>query len=319
MENSIKTILLTWWTWFIWSHLLDRLLFLDYKIILLKRNNSDIWRIRNILWKNLDNVIIVDLDKTNIENIFESNKIDIILHLATLYKKNHSINDLHDMIDSNVSFPSLLCESSIKYWVKYFINTWTFFEYEHIKDKNNVLDELSKEKPYNLYASTKLAFNDILKFYTQNYDFKAINLRLFSPYWPKDNEKLIPLIIKSVLQNKELKLSWWEQKLTFTYVDDIVEAYVKSILYIESMVNKYEVFNIWYNQPIAIKDIIETMKDIWSNTAECIKLWASPYWNNEIFYSASDTTKAKELLHWSPKYDIKEWISLTYNYYKNEV
>lgn len=317
MENKI--ILITWWTWFLWSHLLERLVFLNYSVILLKRSSSDTKRIQHILDTKQEHIMVVDIDTTSIEKIFEKNNIYIVMHLATLYKKNHSLNDLTDMIDSNVKFPSLLCELCIKYWVNYFVNTWTFFEYDHIKDQDTMLNEKSKEKAFNLYASNKLAFNEILEFYCENYEFKGINLRLFSPYWPKDNEKLIPLIIKSILQKKELKLSAGEQKLTFTYVDDVVDAYVKSILYIERMKNKYEIFNIGYNQPASIKEIVEWVRNIVGRKDDTIRLGEIPYGENEIFYSGCDTTKAKTLLDWKPLYNIEQWLHLTYNYYKNEI
>ena len=316
---SGKTILLTWWTWFIWSHLLKALIDFGHRVILLKRDKSNIEKIAKILTEKYEYITVFNINEQNIEDIFRNNSIDIIIHLAAYYKKNHTPQDINEMIYSNINYPTLLCELSIKYWVKYFINTWTFFEYEHKKNEKNILDEKSTEKSYNLYAATKLAFNEIFKLYTQNNDFKGVNLRLFSPYWPKDNEKIIPILIKAILQKKELKLSWWKQELTFTYIEDITDAYMRTIEFIEKMDTSYEVFNIWYDNTSSISNIIDIIKYISWENIDNIKLWEIPYWDNEIFDSTCNNNKAKEILNRIPKYSIEKWLTLTYKYYKNEI
>ena len=317
-SHEPKTILLTWWTWFIWSKLLEKLIHEGHTILLLKRRTSSTVRI-DMLLKGPYNIISFNTEETDLDTLFTTHKIDMILHLATSYKKTHASHDVEDMIYSNVTFPSLLCESAIKHWIKYFINTGTFFEYAHSSNTKNILREESPEKAYNLYASTKLAFNEIVKYYSQNYDFKVINLRLFSPYGPKDNQKLIPMLIQAILQKKEMKLSWWEQQLTFTYVDDIVDAYIKSIDFFKKMSSMYEVFNIGNHDTSSIKEIVGYLKKIsWTDMTN-VCLWEVPYLNNEIFHSWCDATKAKLLLGWEPKYTIESWLSLTYDYYKHAV
>lgn len=313
----MKNILITWWSWFVWSRLIKKLID-DNHIFCITRKSSDLYRIQDILDnKNLE--IVYSDDINDIEKIFRDNHIDYIIHLATTYKKVHEIDDIDAMIDTNIRLWTYLCQFAAKYWVKNFINTWTFFEYQHNGDKENILSETSEESPYNLYASTKLSFHNILKYYTSNYDIKAVTLRLFSPYWPKDNVKLIPLLIRNIINDwkEELKLSWWEQKLCFTYVDDIVDAYVKCLEKIDSFENKYEVFNVWWDNVTSLKEIYEVLCEI-SNKKWNVKFWAVPYANNEIFYSKCDNSKLKNMLWWRNKTSIKDWLTLTYNTYKND-
>ena len=312
----MKNILVTWWSWFIWSCLIKKLIE-DNHIFCVTRKASSFDRILDILGnKNLETLYSDNIN--DIEKIFRDNHIDYIIHLATTYKKAHEIEDIDAMINTNISLWTYLCQFAIKYWTKYFINTWTFFEYEHKKNRENIISEDTTELPYNLYASTKLSFHNVLKYYTNNNDFKAITLRLFSPYGPNDNIKIIPLLIKNMIDNwDELKLSWWEQKLSFTYVDDICNAYIKSIEKIEDLEHNYEVFNIWSGETYSLNEIYEILCDIswkiWN-----VKFWAFPYAKNEIFYSQCDYKKAKRLLWWEPKISIKDWLLLTYNSYLND-
>jgi len=314
MEN----IVLTWGSWFIWSHLLKSLINNNYNVFCLIRKTSDLYRIKDILGtENLKLIYCEDIKE--VEKVFTENKISHIVHLATTYKKAHEIDDIDAMIDTNIRLWTYLCELSLKYWVKYFINTWTFFEYKHYKDKENILSENSEETPLNLYASTKLSFNNILKYYTNNSGFKAITLRLFSPYWPNDNVKIIPLFIKNIINDwvEELKLSGWEQRLCFTYVDDIVNAYLKCLEKIEFLWNNYDIFNIWSNDVYSLRDIYKYLCEISGKNWNII-FWAFPYASNEIFYSKCDNSKAKELLGREPTISIENWLSLTYNNYNND-
>lgn len=314
MEN----IVLTWGSWFIWSHLLKKIINNNYNVFCLIRKASDLRRIKDVLGMKNFKLIYCD-DIREIEKVFAENKIGYIVHLATTYKKVHETDDIDAMIDTNIRLWTYLSQFAIKYWVKYFINTWTFFEYRHHQDIENILSEDSEESPFNLYASTKLSFNNILKYYTDNSNLKVITLRLFSPYWPDDNVKIIPLLIRNIISSwvEELKLSGWEQKLSFTYVDDIINAYLKCLENIEHLWNNYEIFNIWSNDVYSLKEIYEYLCEI-SGRKWNVIFWALPYLPNEIFYSKCDNSRSKKLLGWEPRVSIKDGLSLTYNSYSND-
>jgi len=180
---SQQTVLLTGATGFMGSHLLEALLKQDYRVVILKRSTSDTWRIAHLL----DQVISYDVDLVELELAFEEQEIDLVVHLATLYRKFEESTDIDGMLRTNVSFPSQLLYSAMRHEVKGFINTGTFFEYDCSKLP---IDEKAALKPFNFYAQTKLAFENILKGYAEK--IPSITLKLFSPYGEKDNQKLIP-------------------------------------------------------------------------------------------------------------------------------
>jgi len=309
--GRLKTILLTGATGFLGSYLLERLLKENYNVIILKRSFSNIWRIKHLL----DSTKYYDIDKIPLEKIFEENKVDIVIHLATYYKKSHNYKDIGMMIDSNLKFPTKILDLMRLYGTKYFINTGTFFEYELV---DRYISENTSKSPYNLYASTKLAFGEILKYYSQNYNIKIIDLKLFAPYGPKDNEnKLIPFLIKNFLKNKIIELSPSEQKWNWTYYKDVVEAYIRAIHYISNMNNNLESFNIGNDKTYTIKAIIEVLEDL-TNKRNLVK-YTKSYPKKEIFYVCCDNTKAKNYLGWIPKYDLYEGLKETYEYYKNKL
>lgn len=119
MDVNKKTIILTGATGFLGSHLLDYLVRKDeLNIICFKRSFSNTERIKNIEYPNLK---FIDIDHTEIESVFKSHSINIILHTATQYgRDNESISKV---LSANLMFPIQIIDLGIKYNVKCFINT----------------------------------------------------------------------------------------------------------------------------------------------------------------------------------------------------
>lgn len=283
-------ILITGATGFIGSKLVEKLLTQNHKLIVLKRFPS------------------------NSDDIFKKNKIDVIIHLAAKYFKYEDDEDIKEMISTNVLFPSILLEKAKKYKIKYFINTGSCFEYGLSKKK---IKETGFLEPFNFYAATKIAFEQILKYYCQKKYIKAVSLKLFFPYGENDHRsKLISSIIFSLLNKRVVNLTKGGQQLDFTYVDDIVEAYLKSLNLVASAKSpSYSFFNIGYGKAISVKKVVEILTKIHGDS-NLIKLGKIPYNKREIMFMEADNKKARETLGWKPNYDIMKGLTRTYNYFK---
>ena len=304
-------ILLTGGTGFIGSHLIKRLLTEKHNISLIVRQSTDCWRIKEVTEKV--HYIYSDQSSTRITELFSRNSFDGIIHLATVYKKSHETpSDIQSMNDSNISLPSLLLSQAVTHNVKFFINTGSLFEYAR---SNNPVTEHSPISPYNYYAATKLAFENILSYYCVNYPLKALTLRLFYPYGEMDNEKIIPLVIKSIINDNPLDITKGEQQLNFTYISDIVEAYVYSIRALTSWPeHTYEIINIGQTNTTTLKDIVSILTRC-NHKPSRINVGHKPYTPNEIMYFNTSIQKAQKLLGWTPKINIEEGLQMMYNYY----
>lgn len=303
-----KQILITGAGGFIGSHLLKSIIDEDeYEALILIRNSSDAFRIKNILTK----CKVYYSDNANMESIFAQNKIEGIVHLATYYKKTHLDGDIEEMMASNITFPTKLIELATKYECKFFINTGTFFEYGMY---SNPINESTSVVPYNLYASTKVGFDAVLKYYANNSALNILTLKLAAPFGYNDNQKLIPFLIGSLLENREVTLEKGEQEWDFIYVKDVVSAFKKAIeLALNSQRSLYEDILIGTGTKIAVKEIADILNKLHGKELiQCIK----EYPCSQIFEAYIDNSKAKNMLQWLPKYSIKEALNETYNLYK---
>lgn len=302
-------ILITGGTGFIGSHLLNKLIHTNHKIFVLKKTTSDTWRIKDIQ-KKLE---FIDFEETrDLEKIFSKNKFELIIHLAAAYIKNHkSSEDIIKLIYSNVTFPSILLDVASKHQVKGFINTGTCFEYKLSRSK---LTEESVRTPHNFYAATKIAFEEVLKYYTNEGRICGTSLKLFYAYGEKDTLKIIPLMINSLIKNIPLKCSLGEQRLNFTYVGDIVNAFIKAIEFtVKNKPKNYQSFNISSDKIYTLKKLKKILEKI-SGKKSAIS-FSLPYPENEVKYMSCDVTKSKRLLKWEPKTDIVDGLTKTYNFY----
>lgn len=303
----MQHVLLTGATGFLGSHLLEALLKQGYTVTILKRSTSDTWRIKHLM----DQVMAFDVDQVAIEDAFKNEKIDIVVHLATLYRKFDNGSEVGSMVEANISFPIELLECARSYNVKNFINTGTFFECDCAELP---LRHDSPIKPLNFYARTKVAFDSFLRQY-QN-DLKIITLRLFSPYGEMDNEKLIPILIRNIFSGKLTKLSDGLQKLDFIYVKDIVSAYLKSIESFEKKSSGHTTYNVGTGNPISVREVVSLLEQI---VGQPIK----KEWGEESSYDMpivyADISETKSELNWKPEFSIYQGLLNTFKYYESEI
>lgn len=301
----MKHILLTGATGFLGSHLLESLLRQGVKVTIVKRSASNTWRIDQLI----DQVSIYDYDLEEIESVFKDSNIDTIIHLATCYRKYESTSDIAEMTKANIALPSELLVQGVKYGVRNFINTGTYFEYDC---SIQPISESANLKPFNYYAATKTAFESILKSYSEA--LKITTLRLFSPYGAKDNNKLIPMLIKKGISGEEINLSEGFQKIDPIHVDDVVSAYIRCIE-LDGNDTGYEVFNIGSGKSYSIRDIVSVIED---TIGRCLNVkWGEKSINDyECVYANID--KAKRYLGWIPQCDINQGIKKTVVYYRGE-
>lgn len=279
-------ILLTGSTGFLGSHILKELLNNNHQITILKRSTSDISRISEII----KNVITYDIDKVNIEHVFENNpKFDSVIHMATSYgRKNESLSEI---IDTNISFPIRLLDLCVKN------NTDTFYNTDTVLENGT-----------NYYASTKNILRKLLNLYSDSKKIKICNVRLEHIYGTNDDEtKFVMYLINSMKNNNvSLDLTLGEQIRDFVYISDVVKAYI-ILLKNQSSFSFFEEFNLGSGKLYTIKELALLVHKLTLSTTE-LRFGALPYRKGELMCSKSDITKLKDL-GWEPTTELVDGLT----------
>lgn len=205
----MNCILLTGANGFLGSHLLEALLCEGYRVIIFKRENSNLWRIEHLL----KHLIVYDIDLVPLEKVFNENKIDIVIHTACKYGRKY--DEAQEVLESNLIFGVKVLNAALKSNVETFINTDTFFNFES-----------ASYKYMGAYSLSKKQFLEWLKLF--NHNIQVINMKLQHVYGPKDNpEKFVPWLIEQLRSNiQRIPLTKGSQCRDFIYVEDVVSAYL---------------------------------------------------------------------------------------------
>lgn len=141
---------------------------------------------------------------------------DVVFHLASLYLADHRADQVDDLVASNILFPAQLAEAMVGAGATRLVNTGT--AWQHF--------EGAAYNPVNLYAATKQACIDLLRYYHDARGLSVVSLKLFDTYGPGDKRrKLVQLLVDAVWSGEELVMSPGEQMLDLTHVDDVTEAF----------------------------------------------------------------------------------------------
>ncbi len=293
----METVLLTGATGFLGSHLLEGLVRDNYNVIILKRSFSDTRRIGHIL----DKVRTYDVDKGSLENVFDENKIDAVIHTATTYGKKG--NGLTSIIESNLLLPVSLLELSISHKTPAFVNTDSFFNTTDLSYKHLA--------PYSL---SKKQLVEWLK--TVSGKIQIVKMQLAHVYGPGDsNDKFVTWLAKECIKNEpELKLTKGEQKRDFIYVSDATNAFLLALKekgslpdYTEFGVGTGEM-NILRDFAIKVKETVSAVSGKEIGTS--LNFGALPYSKGEIMESRADNAALKQL-GWSPAVTLKDGLKIT--------
>ncbi len=178
---------------------------------------------------------------------------DYFVHLAGKFISEHSEANLSDLLDSNLTAPVKMLDAICKAGCKNIINTGSYWQ-NYDGDNYN---------PVDLYAATKMAFSNMLKYYTEVMGCKSITLKLFDTYGKDDERKKVLNIIRDMRDGETLDMTSCEQKVFYCYIDDVISAYMHALKLIKtSKSHEHKEYSIRSEIPIPLKDIVLQLKNL---------------------------------------------------------
>ena len=285
-------LILTGGTGFLGSNLLKLLLVNNFKIVVLKRSFSRLDRIDSVIQH--PNLTLFDLDLENLDDLFAVSNIDFIIHTATEYGRSQS--SIHALLETNFIFPMWLIELGIKYGVKGFINTDSYFN--------------KKDSIYSYLQNYSLSKRNLVSWLHQlSNNIQVSNIILEHIYGPSDNDvKFFPKMIQDIAI-KELPyipLTEGNQKRDFIYVDDVASAYIFILHYMMQEKFKYKVFEVGTGESISVRNLVKKIKII-SGSKSILGFGDIDYRNDEIMDSKAENSNLIDL-GWRPVVSLENGV-----------
>lgn len=307
----LKSILITGGAGFIGATLIRELIKLKYDVNIILKKSSDLWRIKDILDKV--KIYYVDLmDKNKLSKTVRKVNPALIVHLAT-YSNYRSQSDVEQMTEININGTLNLLEASKSINYKIFINTGSSSEYG-IKEKPMKENDLLE--PISFYAATKASATLLCQVFAKEHKKPIITLRPFSVYGPYEEKKrFIPTIIRSVIEDKPIKLTSGTQRRDYIFVEDVVDIYIKIIAKGKKLAG--QILNMGTGIEYTNDEVVKALFKVTGKKVKIEKgafpkrLWDTSHW-------VADISKTRKLLNWKPHNTLSDGLKKTYDWYRNK-
>ena len=283
---------------FIGSNLVDELINQGYEVTVV--DNLSTGKLENInpkaTFKNID-----ICDDENIPDL--ANTMDggvYVFHLAALARVQPSIKDPIRFNKNNVNGTLNVLWCAKLAGIKRVIYSASSSAYGNRKDMP--LTEDMSTNPLSPYGLQKLIGEQYAKMFSLVYGLETVSLRYFNVYGERQSLDGQYCLVMGIFARKRLNgeklpiTNDGNQKRDFTYVKDVVNANILAAT--SDKVGKGESINIGNGNNTSINELAK----MFGGEVEYIGTVLEP---NETL---AGITKAKELLGWEPKGNLKLWV-----------
>lgn len=244
-------VLITGITGYIGSNL-ARDLMKDCEVYGLVREPLNLTYIEDI--KDQLQLLVYDGSYKSISVALKNCQPDVVYHLATHYTGDRGEENTSLLIESNITMGVYLLDAMASCGCDALVYASTVMA--HYRGEIYC--------PLNLYAATKQAFSDLMRYYADAEFLRAVTLILSDTYGPGDKRPKVLNLIKQAAQTGEhIMLSNGEQDYDVVYIDDVVRAFrLAGEQLLQNHGWRNESFQISASKPLTLRQTVEQMLQV---------------------------------------------------------
>lgn len=318
---SNSKILVTGGAGFIGSNLCETLLELGNQVICLDNfSTGKMENIESILKYPNFKLIIGDIRSLDdCKNAISG--VDYVLHEAALGSVPRSINNPITTNEVNISgFLNMLVaakEEKIKRFI-YAASSSTYGDSNELPKMEDVIG-----RPLSPYAITKYVNELYADVFSRTYGLECIGLRYFNVFGRKQDPlgpyaAVIPLFVKLLLNHQSPLINGnGEYSRDFTYIDNVIQMNLLALTTKNpNAVNT--IYNTAFGDRTTINHLANYLKELLSQfdpLINNIEILHGPNRIGDVPHSLASIEKAKYLLGYNPRYNLKDGLKMAVTWY----
>lgn len=325
----MKKIIITGGAGFIGSHVVRRFVntYPNYQIINLDKltyagnlmNLSDVEQQPNYRFVKGDIT-----DAAFIDQLFEKEQPDAVIHLAAESHVDRSISNPLDFVLTNVLGTVNLLNAARKHWAGKFDKTRFYHVstdevYGTLGEGTELFTETTAYDPHSPYSASKASSDHFVRAYHDTYGIDAVISNCSNNYGSHHfPEKLIPLAIHNIKNNKAIPVyGKGENVRDWLWVEDHARA-IDTIFHQAKAGSTYNIggHNEWKNIDLIrlLCRIMDQKLGRDAGNSEQLITFVTDRAGHDLRY-AIDATKLKNELGWEPSLQFEEGLEKTVDWY----
>ncbi len=240
--------------------------------------------------------------------------IDFVLHQAALGSVPRSIKDPITTNEVNISGFLNMLVASRDAGVKRFVYAASSSTYGDSTNMPKVEEVIGK--PLSPYAITKFVNELYADIFSSAYGLETIGLRYFNVFGRYQDPEgayaaVIPKFVMQLMAHTSPVINGdGSFSRDFTYIDNVLEANIRALTTANpEAINT--VYNVAYGQRTTLNELVHLLKNYLSDYDQKISdvnITYGPKRNGDIPHSLASIEKARKLLGYDPKFDIKSGL-----------
>jgi len=309
-------MLITGGAGFIGSHLCGKYVEEGHNVICLDNFlNGNVTSIRHLMSRRNFKLINGDVRDFDLQEKIMRD-VDVVFHLAAQIHVDRSVIEPRLTYEINVNGTQNILEAARMYDVNKVIHASTSEVYGSAQYVP--LDERHPLNAPHPYGASKIAADRTCHAYIQTYGMDIPIMRLFNVFGPRQKDLgyggVISIFTRRVLKDTPpIIYGDGLQTRDYTYITDAIEAFN---LVLKNRKAIKEPTNFGTGKEVSILDLANMIIDLCNKNGSIKPVHVEPR-IGEVRRLIANATKAKKLLGWTPKYNLKKGLKTFVQWYAN--
>jgi len=252
----------------------------------------------------------------DLELVFQSERIDAVIHLAGMAGVRPSIEEPQLYEEVNIRGTLNLLETMRKYKVRKWLCASSSSVYGNPSNRTFSESDVV-DLTLSPYAATKKACEVLGYVYYHLHGIDTIMLRFFTVYGPRQRPDLAITKFTRLIHSGEPLSFFGEGNSTrdYTYVDDTVMGIIKALHYLQEHKSIYEIVNLGKGQSITLQYMVQSIERALGTKARIQKLPMQP---GDVEHTCANISKARRLIGYNPQTDFIAGMNKFITWYRGE-